>query len=132
MTSLTKTKIIIIIVVLIVLYAFICEYRDYSRIGRRSELSDITSEVDKNNELLFYGCFNFENNITWRSLFILSFISTLIIAYIMNQTNNDLSINLYLAILLVIFFTFLGGSTFKTFHLYRPMCSKIKPDNIIL
>jgi hypothetical protein len=132
MTIRVKTTIVVIIIVVILLYALICEYKDYVLLGSRPALSSITNDVDKNNELLFYGCFNSENNIQWRSSYILSVVSMLVISYILKEWGYIVELNLQLLILFTIFMVFFGASTFKNFHLYRPMCAKIKPENIIL
>ena len=129
----TKATIILIIVVLIVVYAVFAEFKDYRLLEKRPPLSLIASDEDKNKELLFYSCFNYENNIQWRSIFATSALATLIIGYILHESySGEIRTNTYVLILLVIFFAFFGSYVFKTFHMYRPMCGKVKPENTIL
>lgn len=121
--------IIFIILIFLLILAFIFEFQDYQRIGKRP---DIKSAKDTQLEYEFYSCFNYDNNIYWRSIYIASILAVFAIWYILYVTGNKISVPVFLIIFLVIFFIFYGVTHYKTFHLYRVMCNKARPDKIIL
>ena len=138
----------IISFVLIILFvlAVVWEWRDYRRLEKRPPLSEIEEE-NKTKELYFYSCFMANNRVSWRHIYIASFLSSLLIWALLYmfgvETLNTIkftSIDIrrrsipYSFVLLVfasIFVITYIVEQFRSFHLYRPMCSKVKEDNEI-
>ena len=127
---------IIIFIALLILFilAAFWEFKDYERIKARPYLCDISSEQKKQKELEFHACFNGNNNIQWRGIYIMSFVAALLVTYIIMQCYPDLPINLNLFILTfgAILIVFYIGNTFRTYHLYRDMCARVISDKNIL
>ena len=127
---------IILIVTLLILLILACfwEYKDYDRIKSRPYLCDIKCSKKKKKELEFHACFNAKNNIQWRGIYIMSFVAALLVTYIIMQCYPDLPINLNLFILTfgAILIVFYIGNTFRTYHLYRDMCARVKSDKNML
>lgn len=134
--------ILIVIIIILFVLAIYWEVGDYKIIKSRKNLSDIKNKDEKARELLFYGCFNAENNIRWREIFIMSIVSSLIVLYIFKQFSNNgtgdtagkntMGLNVFLLVFVIIFCIFLGSSMYKTYHLYNGMCGKINPHKIPL
>jgi len=123
---------IILFIVLIVLLILAAqwEYKDYGRIKSRPFLCDIKSSREKKKELEFYACFNRDNNVQWRGIFIMSFIAALLILYIILQFYPDspLNFNVFFLTFAAIILVFYIGNIYRSYHLYRDMCAKIKGD----
>nr|QBK91395.1 MAG: 3 transmembrane helices protein [Pithovirus LCPAC302] len=130
--SITNSQILIVIALSILLVLSIYwEAKDYQRIQSRPHIKKIHKK-DQKKELEFYACFNAENNIQWRGIFIMTLVATLLILYVIYQFYGDININMAFLIFVAIILVFYIGHTFKTFHLYREMCSKVKTDKTIL
>ena len=122
---------LLIILLFLLIAAFYWEFKDHNRIISRPQVNTLSPDL-QNREYVFYACFNYENNIKWRTLFICSIISTLLITYILYAFHFAITVPLVLLIIGAIFFVFYGCEIFQNFHLYRQMCSKVKPDINIL
>jgi len=122
----------ILILLILLILAIYWEYCDYRRLQTRPSIQTKTNSNDIQKEYLFYSCFNYENNIYWRSIFIASTISTSFISYVLYLLKVQLKIWLVLLIFVGIFIPFYIITSFKTFHLYRNMCNKVKTDLLIL
>ena len=120
-----------LILIVFLILALFWEYKDYFRLYARPNVNTLTS-AQQQRELIFYGCFNYENKVEWRSILIGTILSTLLIWYILLQFRLDVSGNMIILIALSILGIFYILDTFKNFHLYRVMCSKIKPELTIL
>ena len=122
---------LIVFLILIFLLAIACyfEFSDYQRVAKRP---DIKSAKNPQMEYEFYGCFNYDNNIYWRSIYIATFIASFVIWYVLYITGHKISVPTFLIIMIIIFFLFYGITHYKTFHMYRVMCNKVRPDKIIL
>lgn len=127
---------IILILALLVLFvlASYWEYKDYERIKSRPFLCDIKCSKKRKKELDFYACFNGKNNIQWRGIYIMSFVAALLVTYIFCQFYPDLGldINFFILTFGAILIVFYIGNTFRTYHLYRDMCARVKSDKNIL
>lgn len=130
---------IIVLGTIIFILAIFWEYCDINRLENRPPLEDLP-EDEQEDELLFYGCFNYENRVAWRCIYIASFISTLLIIFLLMAFRIRPSLDLtlcnpverpgfgivvltFLAILIIAYIV----DHFKEYHLYRLMCYKIKP-----
>lgn len=124
---------IIVGLTVLLILAIYWECKDYQRIKARPFLCDIKCPKKRRQELEFHACFNGRNNIQWRGIFIMSFFAALLIVYIIQECyDQDLSINVSLLIFAAILIVFYIGNTFRTFHLYRDMCARVKSDKNIL
>lgn len=125
--------ILMALLVLLVL-AILWEAKDYQRLEARTPLNKITNKDKKEKELQFYACFNAENNIQWRGIFIMTFVSTLLITYLITEfyPNQPLNINLLFLVFGAIILVFYIGHMFRSFHLYRNMCSKVRCDQTVI
>jgi len=112
------------------LLAFYWEYKDYHRMYKRPYIKDIKNTNQKIKELTFYSTYNYKNNIYWRSIFIISIISILIINYIMKSYSIDIKQEVLIICLIVIFLVQYFVNNFKVFHLYRIMSSKITNEQV--
>lgn len=121
-----------VIFVILLLLAIYWEYADHTRLTSRPPITPDHDEYDREKEYLFYGCFNYENNVYWRSIFIATAISMLALVYIFSLMKVPITGWLVFLIVLAVFIPFYILVTFRTFHLYRVMCNKIKPDLTIL
>lgn len=140
--------IIVLIICLVLLALFILavywEVSDYRRLERRPPLSQLETEEEKTQELYFYSCFMANNRVSWRHIYIASFISTLLIwagLYMFGLRTrmaltfcgpvNRPPFTMVFLIFVAIFVITYIVEQFRSFHLYRPMCSKVKEDNEI-
>lgn len=131
---LTYPQIIIIsaLIILLVLAIF-WEVKDIQRLTDRKPVWKIKDEDKRLDELEFYACFNAENNIQWRGIFIMTTVATLLVLYVISQFYPEcINANMALLIFGSIILVFYIGDIFRTFHVYRPMCGKVKKDKIIL
>lgn len=112
--------------------AILWEYQDHHRLANRKSVQSLETASDQKREYLFYGCYNYENNVAWRGIFIGSVLATLIIWYILYAMKVKVRWWVVLLIFFAVFIPFYAISTFKTFHLYRVMCNKLKTDLTIL
>ena len=121
---------LIVIVVFILILAVYWEAKDYNRISKRPPISSVEKK-DKLREYKFYACFNSENNVMWRNIYISSVLSIILIGFVLKTYHPDVTFS-WKIYLVCIFLTFYISNHFRTFHLYRVMTSKIKPDLTIL
>lgn len=134
----TITILILITVVLYLLYnAIKWEANDIRKIYNRQPVYLIKDKKEKEKEYIFYSTFNSENNVVWRSLFICSVISSLLIYFFFKNytsyqsTDKDsLEINCFI-ILFIVFLVYYLMSTFKNFHMYRVMTGKILKNKFV-
>ena len=123
---------LVILGLALLLLAFFWELKDYKRLHKRPSLSKIKDPKQKIKELKFYASYNSENNIFWRSIFIISFLSVFVIYNLLKTYNVNLDENMLIIIFLCIFLVQHFAWNFKVFHLYRVMTSKISTDKKIL
>lgn len=109
------------------------EKQDYTRINNRPPIHEM-EKSKKMSELKFYACFNSENNVMWRNLYISTIISYLAIVFVFRTYHPEfrLSWQCSIGVIFFIFLIFYMVHNYRSFHLYRVMSSKIKPDMIIL
>lgn len=130
---LTYPQLIIIGALLVLLIlAIIWEFQDIDRLEKREPLCNIKDPKQRRKEYEFYACFNAENNIQWRGLFIMTTVSTLLILYVISQFHECIDPNMAFLIFAAIILVFYIGAVFRTFHVYRPMCSKASKNKYIL
>lgn len=135
---------LVIVGLILLILAIYWEYQDHDRLKDRPDIDEIDEE-DRLNEYLFYGCFNAENRVSWRNIYIASFISVLLIWYILIIFNfaprmtltlcnsgGRPSLNILILIFITIFCIFYIVDQFREYHLYRDMCAKIRTDKCIL
>jgi hypothetical protein len=79
----------------------------------------------------FYGAFNYENNIMWRSLFISACIAACFIYLVFKYYPGNTELNT-LIVLYIVFITYYFTQIYKHFHMYRVMASNVKPGIKIL
>ena len=121
--------VIFISLVILLVLAASWEFKDYKRIKSRPYICDIKSDKDKQKEMEFYACFNSKNNIQWRGIFIMTFVSTFLVTYIISQFYDEcINFNLPILIFGAILLVFYIGDIYKNYHLYREMCYKVKGD----
>jgi hypothetical protein len=132
--------IVIFLLFILLILAVYWEVNDYKRLEQRPNLDTLTDE-EREKEYIFYSCFNYENNVKWRSIFIATTIATLLILAVLTLFNNfgvlrecyyDFLPALIILIFASIFVAFYGIEAYRSFHMYRPICSKIKQDITIL
>jgi hypothetical protein len=125
---------IFIIVILIILFilAFYWEYKDYKRIERQKNVYEITDPIEKEKAYIFYSTFCYENNISWRSNYILATVSIIIIYFLLHTAKINLSMEMSILIMIVIFLVYFLGDNFRSFHFWRVLASKTKPEMAIL
>lgn len=124
-------SVLFIILAFFLVLALYWEYKDYHRLYRRPNIYSLRPER-RHRELTFYGCYNYENKVEWRLILIGAIISSFFIWYLLKQFGYAINNNVVILVFLIILSVFYILSTFKTFHLYRVMCSKIKPELNIL
>lgn len=118
-------NIVLIGAIIIFLFcAIYWEIQDFERLGRRPKVWKLPLK-EKEKEYKFHGTFNYRNNVVWRSLFIQSIIITILIYYLCFVFNISLPLNCILLILITIFLVSYLMSSFRVFHLYRKMASKV-------
>ena len=135
---------IIIIVILAALAAW-WEYNDHCRLLDRKKIKDLP-EDEREEELKFYACYNSENRVSWRTLFLASLISTALIWYLLlifgvktkmrlpfhsEDYYKEPSFNLLIAVFLIVFIIFYIFDHLKEHHLYKKMSSKVKDEEVI-
>jgi len=120
-----------IIIIVILLLSIYWEFKDNDRINKRKKISDIKDDEERRKEYEFYGTFNYENNVQWRTIFIGAFISTIILYFLLVK-NKSINKVYYIYIFLIIFITYYTICQFRTFHLYRIMANKIRQNDLII
>ncbi len=125
---------IIIALVILLILAIYWEAKDIIRLDSRKPIDRIKNLELREKELHFYACFNSENNIQWRGIYIMSFVVTLLISYLISEFYSDkcFDVNLSFLVFGSIVLVFYIGNVFRSFHVYRPMCSKVRCDKTIL
>jgi hypothetical protein len=125
---------IFIVVILIILFilAFYWEYKDYKRIEKQKNVYEITDPNEKEKAYIFYSTFCYENNISWRSNYILAVVSIIIIYFLLHTAKINLSMEMSILIMIVIFLVYFLGDNFRSFHFWRVLASKAKPEMAIL
>ena len=120
-----------IILVIIFILALYWEIADYNRLQNRPPLNELP-EDQKAQELEFYGCYNYQNAIYWRSTYIGAFLGSLLAALLLELTDYKwFEAQKYYVPFVIFVGVFVIGHiliTFKDYHLYRVMCSKIDDD----
>lgn len=116
---------------LLLILAIYWETADQERLNSRPMLNDL-SEEDRNRELEFLACFNYENNVRWRSIFIGTTIALLLILVILTVADIQIDLGLIAAIFAAVFISFFGVETFRSYHYYRPMCAKVRSSMVVL
>lgn len=124
--------IIIVVAILVLAFAIKSEVNDHAGVHARKPLSQIYDPEERLRELQFYACFDWENNVVWRSAYISTFIFVLILYFILSQFNVKLNFAFYPLIFLVLFFILFFTSNYKAFHLYRDICFNVRSDCIAL
>lgn len=131
--STTNIVLIVLGIILIILFilALWWEVNDYIRLQNRTPVSEIDEE-DQSKELKFYGCYNYQNAIYWRGTFIGAFLGAIISSLLLELTDYKwMSTKKYyvpFVIFVGVFVIFHILMTFKDYHLFRIMCSKIDDD----
>jgi len=118
-------------IMLILVTAIYWEYKDQKRLEKRNRIKDIKDPKERIKEYEFYGTFNYENNVNWRSIFIGSFISSLVI-YLSLKNVLNCNFNTYYILFIIIFLVYYFISDFKKFHLYRLMANKVRLRDILI
>ena len=127
------TYIILCIFIVLLVAAIYWESKDFTRIFNREPLYKIKNKKKRLQEYRFYGLFNAENNIMWRSLYVSAVIVILLIAYYFSQVFPNVSLGLgsYIAIFIMIFMVHYLCHNYRVFHLYRVMASKFSRKSIL-
>ena len=130
-TAPTYVTIFLIICLTILFFmAVYWEIKDISRIDQRIPIEDIPPEEQKK-EYIFYSTFNYENAVTWRMNYISAFVATLFIFFALSYTGYKVNPATALVIFFIIFFVYYYFDNFKSFHFWRTMASKVKPQIIL-
>jgi len=82
-------------------------------------------------EYEFYGCYNYENNIQWRGIFISSVIVTVILTFVIGFFYEFVLWELLAVMFFFTFFVFFFTGNLRHYHLYRNMASKVKGMSLI-
>ena len=132
--DITYPQMIIIAALAILLgLAIFWEVKDIQRLDNRKPVWKISDPHKKQKELEFYACFNAENNIQWRGIYIMTTVSTLLILYVIYQFYPEcINVNMGFLIFAAIILVFYIGQIFRQFHVYRPMCAKVDKNKVIL
>lgn len=124
--------IVIIVCILVLLGALYWEYLDIKKVYARRTVYDITDPVEKEKEYKFYSTFMHDNNIMWRSFYISAVIATLLLYfYLKNYSKGTLETDC-VAILLIMFLVFYLVHTYRSFHFYRVLASKVRSDYYVM
>jgi len=120
--------IIMFLLIVLFIYAIMWEIGDHEKLCSRPHISGLNKRK-RERELRFYGCYNYENAVDWRLIYIGSFLATVIICTILEMGGNGwLSKGNYwvpFLTLVTIFIIFYIILSFRRFHVHRVMCSKI-------
>lgn len=108
------------------------EAQDSKRLEARPHIYQIDDPVQREREYIFHACFNVDNNIQWRTIYIAAIVSALFIFYLLYYLKYPVSIPLFFMIVVIMVIVFYIVNIFRTFHLYRVMCSKVKPDLTVI
>ncbi len=126
--------IFIIVWLLFLSIAIYCEHSDYARMKKRKNLKELNSK-DKIKELKFLACFGYENTIAWRSIYMFSSAITitiyLLLPKMLPSITNDSKNMIAFVLFILCFLTMYFGHTFRSFHLDRELCGKVKNDFIV-
>lgn len=105
------------------------EFNDYFKLCSRPHIDKIKRRRDRHKEMRFHACYNYENRVDWRGVYVGSFIATFVISLLMEICGlHWFSRGQYyvpLVVLTIIFISFYVISSYQHFHVYRIMCSKV-------
>lgn len=119
--------ILLFVALFLLIMAFYCEARDYRRV------KEIESTDENPNSVQFLSCFGYETRVYWRTTYIPSFFLAIILTYIISKIYCTCpSFWLFFIILVVTFVMFYGVASLTSFHVYRILCSKARPDMNIM
>lgn len=111
---------------IILVLAVYWEYKDYKRLYARPMLKEIKDPKKKEKEMKFYACFNYENAVLWRMMFVVAFLSCILIKFILKSFGTEIKSDIFIIMLAIIFLIQYFASDFKNFHLYRLMAYKVQ------
>ena len=121
--------IVLIAAIIFLVLAIWLEVQDYGRLNSRPPIDEICGDSEKEKEKRFYACYNYENAIDWRSIYLASFMATVVLSVILELIGYhwlaDGKYYVPLIIITIVFIAFHTIWTFKRFHLHRVMCSKV-------
>lgn len=128
------TLIFLSAIVLFLLYgALRWEANDIKKLYARRNVYEIKNRKEREKEYKFYATFNHENHIMWRSLFISSFIASVIIYIYFKNFSNSKNLELdSFVVLFTIFLVFYLTHLYRNFHIYRVMASKVRKDYSVM
>jgi K+-sensing histidine kinase KdpD len=107
------------------------ELTDHHALLKRPRIDEL-SEEEQQKELQFHACYNAENNVQWRSIYIMAAVVIVLTAYIIYQISGIFDINMLVLIFFAIVICFAVGAMFRTFHLFHPMCAKVRDDKVVV
>ena len=113
----------LVIVAILVLLALYWEYQELQRLKSRPSIEELDEPIP---EYKYYACYNYENGVDWRGIFIATVVSVLAVAYILYSYKVELKFNLLLLIGLSIFGIFYLKSSFQNYHFYRHACDNVR------
>jgi hypothetical protein len=127
-----ENRIMLIVFWFLLFCAIYWEYCDFTRMGKMPSAMDPTLTPKQQKErLVYYSCFNYDNGIQWKYIYIQCTICLFLILYVLKKFGIKLEFHTIVLIFACIFFTFYGGATFKNFHFQRVLASKCRKDLVI-
>jgi hypothetical protein len=118
-----------VVVIALAYGALVWEGGDIKKAYARRNVYDIEDQKEREEEYKFYATYNYENNISWRMFFIAGVIATLILyVFLKNYADPEqMELNSFV-MFFIIFIVYYLSHSYRSFHLYRVMASKIKKD----
>jgi hypothetical protein len=129
-TSQIVNYIIIFIFIVILIAAIAWEVNDAKRILQHRSAHEGTEE-ERERSQIFFGCHMYQNNVTWRGAYIAASIATLIILYIFSVCRLPIRFEVFVLIFGAVFLPVYIIGSFKSYHLYRPICGKVNRHLIL-
>ena len=130
-------KLLCIIVGILLLAALFWEYMDYKRVAKLTSIYNLPTGKERVAQMKFISCFSYENTVRWRSLFIAAIIITVCIGCLIpmllpDVIDKDKKIPFLVLTFFFIFLVSYFTANFRSFHLDRVLCSKVKKDTVVL
>lgn len=121
----------IVFIVFLVTVALIYEFHDFNKLYERPPAYLYDNIEERELEYKYFGCYSVFVEVIWRNSLIAAGSSAIfiyILLYIL--LNIKLSIAAFILIFIINFLIIYAANSFRSYHLYRDLCSKFNSDII--
>lgn len=123
--------IILILLLILLILAIVWEAQDKGRVLNLTPIYDMEDEEQIQQACTEYACYPAEQGISWRVIYISTFIASLIVMVILYYFNVLISWPMFFLIFAAVFFTVYLIDHLILFHFYKEICYSAQFDKPI-